>query len=81
MNVNFRMKSTVRIYITGVIFLKFPQITFIRTYVIIPIRIPFEMESIINTAEKRIIKISEIVKMLFLKPFAISITPINYTHR
>ena len=44
MNVNFRIKSTVRIYITGVIFLKFPQITFIRTYVIIPIRIPFEIE-------------------------------------
>ena len=41
---NLRMNRTVRIYITAVIFLKLPQIMFRITYVIIPIRIPFEME-------------------------------------
>lgn len=41
---NLRMNRTVRIYITAVIFLKLPQIMFRITYVIIPMRIPFEME-------------------------------------
>ena len=44
MKMYFRMKRTARMYITGVIFLKFPQIMFITTYVIIPRRIPFEIE-------------------------------------
>ena len=41
---NFKMKSTARMYITGDNFLNFPQIIFIATYEIIPKRIPFEIE-------------------------------------
>lgn len=44
MKMYLRMKSTARIYITGVIFLKLPQIMFMSTYEIIPRRIPFEIE-------------------------------------
>ena len=41
---NFNIKSIARIYIAGVIFLKCPHTIFISTYVIIPRRIPLEME-------------------------------------
>ena len=44
MKMNFRIKSTARMYITGVIFLKLPQIMFMITKVIIPRSIPFEIE-------------------------------------
>ena len=44
MKMYFRMKRTARMYITGVIFLKFPQMRFISTYEIIPRRIPLEIE-------------------------------------
>lgn len=44
MKMYFRMKSTARIYIVGVMRLKFPHNILSRTYVIIPIRMPSEIE-------------------------------------
>lgn len=41
---NFKTNSTARIYITGESFFDFPVTRFISTYVIIPRRIPFEIE-------------------------------------
>ena len=41
---NLRAKRIARIAIAGVTFFAFPVMRFIRTYVIIPRRIPFEIE-------------------------------------